>query len=141
MSARLLVLAALFAGCSPAPDASSSSDGASRVSLTAADAGGPQTLAVGQRITVTLASNRTTGYRWALADSANGTLARDGDPTYVQDPSPASDPPVVGRGGAETWAFRTARAGSGTLSLVYRRPFDSDGTAPAETFSVPIAVR
>lgn len=56
-----LVLAALFAGCSPAPDASSSSDGASRVSLTATDAGRPPTLRVGRRVTLTLASNPTTG--------------------------------------------------------------------------------
>ncbi len=140
MPARLLVLAALFAGCSPAPDASSSPDGASRVSLTAADAGRPQTLAVGQRLTLTLASNPTTGYGWALADSAGGALARDGAPAYVQDPSPAGGPPMAGRGGMATWTFRAARAGSGTLRLDYGRSFEP-GTAPAETFSVPVVVR
>ena len=140
MPARLLVLAALLAGCAPAPDASSSSDGASRVSLTATDAGRPQALAVGQRVTVTLASNPTTGYRWALADSANGALARDGNAAYTQEPSPAGSLPVAGRGGTETWAFRAVRAGSGALRLVYGRSFEP-GAAPAETFSVPVVVR
>lgn len=138
MPIRLLVLAALFAGCSPAPG--TSSGGASRVSLTAADAGRPQSLAVGQRLTLTLASNPTTGYRWALADSAGGALARDGAPAYVQDPSPAGGPPLAGRGGIQTWTFRAARAGAGTLRLDYGRSFEPAAT-PAETFSVPVVVR
>ncbi len=140
MSARLLVLAALFAGCTPAPDASSSSDGASRVALTAADDGRAQTLAVGQRVTLTLTSNPTTGYRWALADSGGGARARDGDAVYTQDPSPAGEPPMAGRGGSETWTFRAARTGSGTLRLAYGRSFEPSA-APAETFSVPVVVR
>ena len=140
MSARLLVLTALAAGCSPAPDASSHSDGASRVSLTAADAGRPLALRVGQRVTLTLAANPTTGYRWALADSADGALARDGDRVYTQDPAPADGPPVAGRGGTETWTFRAVRAGVGTLRLDYGRSFEPEA-APAETFSVPAAVR
>lgn len=45
-----------------------------------------------------------------------------------------------GRGGSGTWAFRATRVGSGALRLGYGRSFEP-GTAPAETFSVPVAVR
>lgn len=136
MSARLLVLAALFAGCSPAPDASSPTDGASRVELTAADSG--QTLALGQRVTVALASNPSTGYRWALTDSVGGALVQDGEPAYVQD---VSAPGMVGVGGRETWTFQAALVGSGTLRLVYRRPSEPDDASPPDSFSVPVVVR
>ena len=139
MLARLaLASVALLAGCAPAPGASSPSDGASRVFLSQADAGRPVTLGLGQRLEVRLSANPSTGYAWALADSAGGTLTREGPPEAAPF---ATEPGVVGAGGNETWTFRAVQAGSGTLRLVYRRPFDPAGTAPAETFAAPVTVR
>ncbi len=138
MPVRLaLVCTALFAGCAPAPGASSPSDEASVVLISAEDAGQPVTLDVGQRVVVSLEANRTTGYGWSVADAAGGALVQEGETAYLADPS---QPGMVGVGGMEEVTLRAARAGAGTLRLVYRRPFEPD-TEPAETFSAPVTVR
>ncbi len=137
MPARLaLVCAALLAGCAPAPGASSPSDEAPAVSLTVEDAGRPVVLAIGQRVVVSLEANRTTGYGWSVADAAGGALVQEGEATYLEDPPRVGE---VGVGGMEEVTLRAARAGTGTLLLVYRRPSEAD-VAPAEAFSAPVTV-
>lgn len=124
MPARLaLVCAALLAGCAPV------------VFLTAADAGLPLTLAVGDRIVIRLASNRTTGSGWRVAGITVDAIRQLGEASYVPDL-----PGAVGRGGIEELVLRAVAPGAGTLLLVYDRPFEP-GAAPAETFAVPVTVR
>ena len=128
--AALTGLAAL-AGCASSPASLPA------VALSGADQGREVTLAVGQRVTVTLDANPTTGYGWALADSVGGALARDGVSVYTQAPA---EPGVVGVGGEDVWTFRAVRAGRGRLRLEYGRSFEPD-EPPVETFEVPVVVR
>lgn len=111
------------------------------MSLTAADADHPLVLAVGQRATLALRTNPTTGFQWTLTDSAGGTLARDVAPVYVIDPEPGGGPVAPGRGGTETWTFRALRPGTGTLRLDYRRAFQNSRHDPPGSLLIPVTVR
>jgi inhibitor of cysteine peptidase len=121
-----LVLLILSGGCSVA-----------EVTLNASNDGGQQTLARGQAVVVTLDSNATTGYSWVVADVDNNVLRQVGDPVYA---SSNSNPKVLGAGGAQTFRFEVASAGTTTLKMVYRRPWET-GVAPIKTFTVQVAVR
>jgi inhibitor of cysteine peptidase len=141
MTARSLFLAAFgaaaLAGCTAPLRDAATPDGGAVLALDESANGRAVQLAVGQRVTVTLDSNPSTGYAWVLADSVGGALARDGAPVYTQRPA---EPGMVGVGGEQVWTFRAARAGTGTLRLTYGRSFEPDAE-PAETFTAPVVVR
>ena len=121
-----LVLLILSGGCSVA-----------EVTLNASNDGGQQTLARGQAVVVTLDSNPTTGYSWAVADVDNNVLRQVGDPVYQ---TANSNPKVLGAGGAQIFRFEAASAGTTTLKMVYRRSWET-GVAPIKTFTVQVTVR
>jgi inhibitor of cysteine peptidase len=105
--------------------------------LTENDSGRAVTISAGQEITVRLASNPTTGYRWALVASNEGVVQALAEPAFIRD---ESHPGAVGVGGVEVFRFRGVRSGHQTLSLEYRRPWE-DPTLPARAVSYQIAVR
>jgi inhibitor of cysteine peptidase len=88
---------------------------------------------VGHVIEITLAGNPTTGYRWEVADPANGVLEQIGEPQY------AADSDALGAGGKFTFRFRAVAKGRAALRLVYHRPFEKSAP-PEETFTVTIVV-
>jgi inhibitor of cysteine peptidase len=126
VAAMLAMLAVLAIGCSPA--------GSEPVELTAADSGSTKSLAVGQELIVTLASNQTTGYRWAVDGVVPPQLKQIGEPSY------SSESALVGAGGQEVWAFRGAQPGLGVVRLKYWRSFEPTAE-PAETFAVTVNVK
>ena len=79
----------------------------------------PLQLHVGQPLTVSLPSNPTTGYRWAIQDSAGGVLRS--------------------LGGQSTWRFQAIAAGNGRLRLTYQQPWEPEAE-PAQTFDCAITV-
>ena len=87
-------------------------------------------------MTVTLASNPTTGYGWQVVEINNTVLVQDGDPEYKQEPGMDG---LVGAGGSETFRFKGAGAGRTTLTLGYMRPWESG--PPIETFAVQVLVQ
>jgi predicted secreted protein len=89
---------------------------------------------VGDTFTVALPSNRTTGYSWALAETPDPAVLVLVSDTYV--PPSAARP---GAGGTECWTFSGVGAGTTTLSLVYRRPWETD-TPPAQQVDIPVQV-
>lgn len=92
-------------------------------------------LRIGQELFVRLPANRTTGFQWALADTARTVVAPQST-QYVQDvPSGLA----VGVGGNEYWRLRAIAAGSRLLVFVYRRPWESQ--PPARTAEVTATVR
>lgn len=97
------------------------------------DDGSSVTLDVGQELTIKLPSNVTTGYSWQVVD--DGGLEQVGEAEYT---SPKTD--AVGAGGTETFRFTAKTAGTGTIELEYRRPWES-GEAPAQSWSVTVEVR
>jgi inhibitor of cysteine peptidase len=131
LAAMVLVATLGFAavaagGCSPASS--------SPLELTAEDAGSTQQLAVGQEMKVTLESNQTTGYRWAVDGEVPPQLEQVGEPTYN------SESKMIGAGGQEIWTFKGAQTGSAELKLKYWRSFEPT-TEPAETFVVTVDVK
>jgi len=105
--------------------------------LTAADSGRTVTVRRGESITLRLAGNPTTGYRWQLRLPLGPALEQQGDSAYVPDPAPGG---IVGSGGTEVWKFKGIRAGRLTLVLEYRRPWEKD-QPPARTVTYAIRVR
>lgn len=98
------------------------------------DNGKPITLVKGQTLLVTLPSNPTTGYSWAVTSIDASILQQQGDPQYT---APANAMP--GAGGTQTFTFIAAAPGTTTLTLGYRRPFEAN-TPPVEVFSAAVTV-
>jgi len=77
---------------------------------------------VGQQLTVQLAGNPTTGYRWDVVHVAGEAVVRHGKPAYRADP--VGRPPVAGKGGRFECCFLAKRPGKATVELHYRRPWE-----------------
>ena len=94
----------------------------------------PKRLQVGQVLTLTLPSNPTTGYRWAIQDSAGGVLRALSPEVYS-----STESGVIGGGGQSTWRFQAFAAGQGRLRLTSQQPWEPEAE-PAETFDCAITV-
>lgn len=106
----------------------------SPLELTGQDSASQQTLAVGQQLKITLDSNPSTGYRWAVDGAVPPQLEQSGEAQY------AGKSNALGAGGAEVWTFVGTSVGKGTLKLKYWRSFEPTA-APANTFEVSVNVR
>ena len=95
----------------------------------------PVQLHSGQNLIVILPSNPTTGYRWAIQDSAGGVLRAQGPEVY-RNPEDAG---VVGAAGVSTWRFQTFATGTGRLRLTSQQPWAPE-VLPVETFDCAISV-
>jgi len=108
--------------------------GSNNVNVDSSYSGKQVELSVGQSLVVTLESNATTGYSWALAQNSDeSVLSKTGD-EYV-----APQTTLVGAGGKEEWAFKALKKGNSTISLGYSRPWES--TPPAKTFDLTVVVK
>ncbi len=103
------------------------------VRLSARDNGRRVEIRVGQRLTVELRANPSTGYSWALVSSGEPVILRVGEPAFREDSR------MAGAGGTLTFEFRARQPGTGSLELVYARPWEK-GKEPADTFAVTVAV-
>ena len=96
----------------------------------------PVTLVRGQTLVVTLEANVTTGFRWEALPGFEPTLLQTGTADYA---APQASP-QVGTPGTMTFRFRAQTAGTTTLELVYRRPFEPN-VAPAKSLRYDVTVR
>jgi inhibitor of cysteine peptidase len=90
-------------------------------------------MSAGQELQLTLDSNPTTGYSWALDGEIAPQLEQVGEAEYTAEST------ALGAGGTEVWTFKAKSSGSGTLRLKYWRSFEPDATPP-ETFDVTVEV-
>jgi inhibitor of cysteine peptidase len=132
--AVMVMMVAVLGGCGSKDEGSGGTAAAGEVTVTAS---GPAAVKVGQTLVITLASNPSTGYSWTVSgvpDSA--VLSQDGDITYA-----ATNPDVVmpGSGGSETVRFTATAAGTTTIVLDYRRPWETD-VPPVETVTIDVTV-
>lgn len=99
---------------------------------TIGDAANPVVSTVGDRLTIRLQANATTGYVWEieLPDWLIVTEDRYEEPAGVD---------VVGAGGSQVFVIEAVAAGAGVIELVYVQPFDDAGE-PAETRTVHVEV-
>ncbi len=109
-------------------------DGTNAVTLTRADSGTAVQVAPAQVITLTLESNRTTGFRWQLVGRPDAAVLRLVSSEYV-----APEGGLVGEGGTEVWTFESVSRGATSLGLAYSKPFEPD--AVAGKFNLTITVQ
>ena len=72
---------------------------------------------VGSTFVITLPSNRTTGYSWAIDDPLNSAVVAYRGKKYV---TPKTG--LVGAPGMEVWTFTAAGRGHALISFKYARP-------------------
>ncbi|HEK1684800.1 TPA: protease inhibitor I42 family protein [Pseudomonas putida] len=101
-----------------------------------ADSECPKHLQVGQILSLSLASNPSTGYRWSIKDPASGLLRSLGPEVY----SSPEEAGIVGSAGVASWRFQVVSAGDGHLVLVYQQPWAPE-VQPVETFDCAIRVK
>lgn len=89
---------------------------------------------VGQEFTITLDSNRTTGYGWQFAGEIDKEKLK-----IVEIQHQSSKTKRLGAGGKDMWTFRALQKGNASISLEYVRPWEKD-VAPAKeaTFTVMV---
>jgi inhibitor of cysteine peptidase len=102
--------------------------------VTEADNGTTVELGLGERLTVRLESNPTTGFSWQLEVEPNGAFLRSAGHEYVP-----PDDGLVGQGGIELWTFEGVAPGTTRIALVYLRPFDPSDVGA--NFEVEVRVR
>lgn len=91
--------------------------------------------AVGQKFTITLQSNATTGYSWQLAKPIESKMLKFLGSKY----SPKVTG-LVGSGGLEQWNFIALKRGRTKVSFKYVRPWEKD-IQPVDTRSYQITIR
>jgi inhibitor of cysteine peptidase len=117
-------LALVVAGCAQSGSGTHGED----------DDGADVTLKVGDQFVVELPSNPTTGFSWTVAES--GPLTQVGEAKYQSE----AEEGVVGAGGIDAFTFKAERTGSGTLTLEYRRSWET-GVAAEDVWSVTVTVK
>lgn len=80
----------------------------------------PVNVKLGDKFTISLESNRTTGYTWQLAEQPDRKMLQFRGTKYI-----TGDTKTVGAGGFEKWVFTAAKKGRTTLSFNYRRPWEN----------------
>jgi inhibitor of cysteine peptidase len=87
---------------------------------------------VGEKFSVALASNPTTGFQWDVVEM-DETVLKQSSAEYDAD-----IPKMIGSGGKETFTFEAVGPGETTLTLVYHQPWEK--REPSQVFSVQVVV-
>ena len=122
----LLGLSVLLSGCL-----------CTTVVVTDLDDGAARVLATGDRLTIELAGNPTTGYAWVRiepSDLGDGPLAAIEEGTCTA-PDQCS---LVGEGGDYLFEYQAVSSGTVTLRYAYKRPWEDE---PIDEFAITIWVR
>ena len=95
----------------------------------------PISVKVGQDFIVALPGNPTTGYSWT-AKPSSPTIISEGS-AYERTPSAK---PMMGAGGQQFFVFEVSKAGTGTITFSYARPWQK-GVKPARTMTFNVTVK
>ena len=128
------LLAGLFLAAEALGGETGGGQGGGEPVLTEADNGQNVVVMSGQRVTIRLPGNPTTGYTW------DATIA---DPSLVSEAAPMMFTPTtaaIGSGGTFTFVLEARGAGQTTVTIAYHRPWEP-GVAPAKTFTVNLVVK
>ena len=96
-------------------------------------------LNAGDRLTVVLCSNPTTGFQWSKeAQISDSSVLKQEVHEFI---GPESEPPPPpGTPGLEAWTFQTLKKGTSTVSMEYSRPWEG-GEKGEWTFTLDIVVK
>ena len=122
--AALIVVLVLMNGCA-----------SKQTKLTAVDNNGQVDLGVGDSIVIELDGNPSTGYTWTAKDLDTSMFQQVGDPEFK-----SSNPSLIGSGGSLTLTFKSLKAGTAALTLIYQRLWETD-VKPQDTFTVSVVVK
>ncbi len=75
----------------------------------------------GQNFTITLESNKTTGYEWQFAKPLDESMVQLISSEYRINKSK-----LIGAGGKQLWIIKALRTGKTTISFRYVRPWEKD---------------
>lgn len=103
------------------------------VMLTQEATGSTVSLHPGQIVTVALQGNGSTGYIWEVVSAAESILVERGDSKFEPDSN------ATGSDGVYTFTFEATTVGTGSLTLIYHRPWKTNA-APIQTFQVGVVV-
>lgn len=109
--------------------------GSKPVRFTVADNGKTVEVNAGAQIIVELDGNPSTGYTWMPIDLDASMFKQVGNPEFK-----TSNPGLIGSGGSLTLTFKALKAGTGKLTLVYRRPWEKN-INPHEIFTILVVVK
>jgi inhibitor of cysteine peptidase len=100
----------------------------------------PIEAAAGKEFSISLDSNRTTGYGWQLAKPVDEKVVKAVRNIYQEAAPAAKDgAPRVGAGGKEVWTFKAVKPGKTAIEFKYVRPWEKD-TPPVKTAKFQVEV-
>jgi inhibitor of cysteine peptidase len=115
----LVIFTILLCSCAiPGGNATGSGNGAVE---NFSDPARPVKIPAGSEFTLTLESNRTTGYQWQLAKSPDENVVQ-----LVGNRYEVPDTRLIGAGGREVWTFKAVGKGNTEIHLKYVRPWETD---------------
>ena len=98
-----------------------------------ADNGKTVEVPIGQEIEVALTENPTTGFRWRMAQAGEPVCAYENDSF---DPGMAAP----GMAGSHAWRFKVVAAGTSSIELDHRRPWE-DGSDGGAAYALRLVVK
>ncbi len=107
--------------CSCAISGGHATGGGNETANNFSDPAKPLIIPAGNEFTLTLESNRTTGYQWQLAGAPDETLVQ-----LVGNKYELPDTRLIGAGGREVWTFKAVGKGRTEIHLEYVRPWEKD---------------
>jgi len=81
----------------------------------------PIEVKVGDRFTIELDSNATTGYSWVFDQPVDETILRLVSTDYITAKSG-----LTGAGGSQVWLFQAIQPGTAVISLNYERSWEAE---------------
>lgn len=90
-------------------------------------------VAVGEQFTITMSSNKTTGYSWSV-----GMITDKSQVVVTGVEYKVPDDVKTGQGGEEVWYFKAVAPGTAKIMMYYARPWENDKPVKENTFEVLI---
>lgn len=88
--------------------------------FTMEDNGDTDTVGMNDIVTISLASNPTTGYEWTVKTTGNLVIT---DQEFISDNVPG----MVGEGGFQKWTLSATAPGTYEFDGIYQRPWEETG--------------
>ena len=90
----------------------------------------PIKVKTGQRFTIRMESNPTTGYSWQISKALDNKII------LVTNAYIPPDSKLIGAGGHELWTFKAIAEGQTDIAMKYIRPWEQDQPARTNVFTV-----
>ncbi len=87
----------------------------------------------GEVFRVILKANHSTGFSWQWENNSNKSIVDSVYMDYV-----LSDKAITGAGGNEIWEFKAKKKGEQKLIMVYKRPWEKEGSFEKEEILVRV---